>query len=107
MKIKDDNINIEWRPRYSSNMEDDNMGRWARVAYGGKTKGAFPLIDGMICQWEIAWVKKLKDPTKENFYKFVISPNFPYQGTYVFDTLEEAQSDTDKHFRHFIKCCVK
>ncbi len=107
MKVKDENIIIEWRPRYSSDMEDDEMGRWARVAYAGKTDGAFPLIDGMICQWEIAWVKKMKDPTKEKFYKFVISPNFPFQGDYVYDTLEEAQTNLDKYFRHFIRCCVK
>ncbi len=108
MKVKDENINVIWRPRYSNTMDDDDMERWSRVAYSGKAKGAFPLIDGMICEWEIAWIKKIKDPiSKKNTGKFVISPNFPYQGTYVFDTEEEAKVDVEKYFRHFIKCCVK
>ncbi len=108
MKVKDENVNIIWRHRYSSTMEDDKMGRWARVAYAGKTNGGFPLIDGMICEWEIAWVKKIKDPASNLFLnKFIISPLFPFHGKYIFDSLEEAQTEVDKHFRHFIKCCVK
>jgi hypothetical protein len=27
---------IKWDSRYSSTMENDDMGRWARVAYAGK-----------------------------------------------------------------------
>jgi hypothetical protein len=108
MKVKDENIDVSWRPRYSSNMDDDDIGRWARVAYAGFTKDNFPFKDGMVTVWEIAWIKKLKDPTtKEPLGRFIISPDFPFKGTHIFVTLEDAQAEVEKHFRHFIKCCIK
>ena len=49
---------VRWFPRYSSTMEDDDMGRWARVAYAGKFDN-MGFWRGKVCRWEIAWVKKL------------------------------------------------
>lgn len=88
---------IKWLPRYSSTMEDDNMGRWARVAYAGRFT-SMGFFRGKVCQWEIAWVKKIKDHNK-----FSIHPQYPFKGEYCHDTLEGAMKEVEQTFKHFIR----
>lgn len=95
---------IQWLPRYSSDMNDDDMGRWARVAYAGKLEGV-SFCRGKVCRWEIAWIKKCPVP-KTKKIKFVVNPQYPYTGKYSFDTLEDAQNEVEVTFRWFIKKCV-
>lgn len=103
-KVNDCRINVRWLPRYSSTMEDDDMGRWARVAYAGRfTKSGFGFYRGNPCRWEIAWVRKLD---KKGELKFVVSYLYPSHGGHIFDTLEDAQKEVEKNFRWFLKMCV-
>lgn len=89
-------IDIRWLPRYSSTMEDDEIGRWARVAYAGQFHKHF--IKGKPVRWEIAWVKKV-----ENTTKFVVIYMFPCTGGHLFNSLEEAQSEVEVMFKWFIR----
>jgi len=92
---------VEWLPRYSTTMEDDKVGRWARVAYAGKFENA-GFYRGKVCRWEIAWVKKLE--TKDGL-KFIANYLYPSNGQYVFNNLEDAKKEVEKSFRWFIKMC--
>lgn len=93
---------VRWLPRYSSNMEDDDMGRWARVAYAGKFDN-IGFYKGKVCRWEIAWVSKLI--VKGDLY-FAISYKYPNNGETIFKNLEAAQKEVEQTFRWFIKMCV-
>jgi len=100
-KKKPKPIEIRWDSRYSDTMEDDWRGRWARIAYAGRlTNGCVPFYYGKVCYWEIAWIKKVKF---KGIVKFTVNPIFPYTGGLVFDTLDEAKKEVEKHFRWFIK----
>lgn len=91
---------LTWQTRYSDTMEDDNKGRWARVAYAGDHKKA--LIDGKICYWEIAWITKLID--KGKLY-FAVHYMFPATiQNHLFDTLEHAKMEVEDSFKWFLKC---
>lgn len=92
---------VRWLPRYSSTMEDDDMGRWARVAYAGKFDN-MGFYRGKVCHWEIAWVKKL-DIKGE--LKFTINYLYPSNGKHLFDNLEDAQKEVEQTFRWFMKMC--
>ena len=92
---------VRWLPRYSSTIEDDDMGRWARVAYAGKFDN-MGFWRGKVCRWEIAWVKKM-DIKGE--LKFTISYLYPSNGKHLFNDLEAAQKEVEQTFRWFMKMC--
>ena len=95
-------IEIQWDYRYSETMEDDNIGRWARVAYAGKfVNGGF--FRRKVSRWEIAWIKKLVHKGKIHF---VINYYFPTNSVILFPDLEAAKKEVEKNFRWFIKMCV-
>ena len=105
--MKNIDVKILWDERYSLTMDNDDIGRWARVAYAGKLKGS-GFYKGNVVQYEIAWITKLNDPkTNEFLNKFVVHPNFPYPcAEYVFDTLEEAKKVLHTEFKRFVKNCI-
>ncbi len=107
--ISEYGIQIKWDERYSSTMEDDKQGRWARIAYAGNFNNKVPFtIEGAHDRFEIAWVKKLYSTFgNETKLKFTVSPKFPYSGEFMFETLEEAKSEVENRFRFFIQNCVK
>lgn len=90
---------IRWQNRYSNTMEDDKMGRWARIAYAGRFDN-MGVFRGKVCQWEIAWVKKVKHEGK---VVFTVDYLFPSQFESVFFSLQEAKLNVDKAFKHFIR----
>lgn len=94
-------INIQWLPRYSSTMESDSMGRWARVAYAGKFDN-IGCYRGKVCRWEIAWIKKID--YKGNS-RFTIDYLYPSNGKSLFVNLDDAKKEVEKSFRWFIKMC--
>jgi len=100
-------IVIAWLSRYSDTMEDDKIGRWARVAYAGNFNSGMPFYRGKVSRWEIAWVKRIKDPKNEGKTYYSVSPDFPFKGNHVHDTLESAQKEVETHFRWFIKMVLK
>lgn len=93
---------VRWIPRYSSTMEDDKMGRWARVAYAGKFDNN-GFYRGKVCRWEIAWIKKLEIKGE---LKFTISYLYPSNGKHLSDNLEDAKKEVEQTFRWFMKMCV-
>lgn len=88
-------VKFTWDERYSSTMQPDDMGRWARIAYVGN----FGIKEGKITVFEVAWIKQKEH---NNEILFVVSPSFPYQSKYVFKTLEEAKESVEKEFNWFI-----
>ncbi|MCA6372249.1 MAG: hypothetical protein IM631_12790 [Cytophagales bacterium] len=93
---------IKWTNRYSKTMEDDEVGRWARVAFAGKSEN-FGFFRGKVCRWEIAWIKKLKTK-KQN--RFQVIYNYPSNGKLVFDDVESAKAEVKKTFSWFVKMCA-
>src|SRR5690554_3438747 len=89
------NADVRWFPRYSSTMDDDDMGRWARVAFAGKFNN-MGFWRGKVCRWEIAWVKKLESSKGE--LKFVVSYLYPSKGKHLFDNLEDAKKEVEQTF---------
>lgn len=103
MKVK----SIKWSSRYSETMDDDKFGRWARIGYCGDFINIFDK-DGKPMLYEIAWIKKLKDPITEVFLnKFVISLSIPTKGELVFDKLEDAIKSVEESFNSFISNCIE
>ena len=100
-------IVIAWLSRYSDTMEDDDMGRWARVAYAGKFDNGIGFYRNKVARFEIAWVKRIENPKDKNKYYYSVSPDFPFKGKHVHDTLESAQKEVETHFRWFIKMVLK
>ena len=102
MKLKE----IVWSERYSSTMEDDKFGRWARIAHIGDFKAIFK--DGIPAVFELAWIKKLNNPVSNKFLnKFEAITMFPSKGRALFDTLEEAKLDVEKKFQFFMSNCIE
>jgi len=99
-------VKIEWTSRYSSTMENDKMGRWARVAYAGRFDKIF--MRGKPVRWEIAWIKKLTDPRTGEWHNklFVVHPSFPYNGKHTFKTLAAAKRAVNNEFNRFITSCL-
>lgn len=93
-------IRVEWASRYSDTMEDDDCGRWARVAYAG-IFDEFGFVDGKASRWEIAWILKVP-----NVNKFQIKYNFPSVQHVVYDDLEDVKKKVEENFNWFIKSCV-
>jgi hypothetical protein len=79
-------------------MENDEMGRWARVAYAGKF-GNIGFYRGKVCRWEIAWIKKVDK-------KFYLLYYYPSNGKRVFDTVQDAKKEVSKTFKWFLKMCA-
>jgi hypothetical protein len=94
-------VEVRWDPRYSFTMEDDDMGRWARVAYAG-TFDNMGFTDSKVSRWEIAWIKKNIINEK---VKFIITYYYPSNDKYLFDNLEDAQKEVEESFRWFINMC--
>lgn len=95
---------VHWLPRYSETMEDDDTGRWARVAYAGKLDNInLGFFRGKVCRWEIAWIKKLHFNNK---LYFTISYKYPNNGKSMFDDLPKAKKEVEKTFRWFINMCT-
>ena len=91
-------VEIKWVNRYSSTMEDDKQGRWARVAYAGRFNG-FGFYRKKVSLWEIARVKKCMD-------KFTVHSQGPTVMVGIYDTVEQAKEAAEKDFRWFIEMCV-
>lgn len=106
MKTEKPYIKILWTSRYSKTMNDDHMGRWARVAYAGRFDTGLGIVRGKPARWEIAWIKKLNDPKTKEFHGFVVHANFPYNAKVVFTTLPEAQKKVKTEFKRFIGACI-
>jgi|GEM_PF-1595870 len=94
--------NVRWLTRYSSTMENDKQGRWARVAYSGKFDNN-GFWRGKCCRWEIAWIKKL---IINDEIKFTVNYLYPSNGKFLFDNVAAAKKEVNKTFRWFIKMCV-
>jgi len=97
---KKNNIHIEWTERYSSTMEADKHGRWAREAYAGNLFG-MGLKDKKIARWNIATINKYMADGKD---KFVILYHFPSHGQLMIDDLDSARKEVEKLFRWFVDC---
>lgn len=93
---------IEWENRYSNTMEDDDMGRWARIAYAGNFTSNF--IDGKPTVFQIAWISKLIVKAKT---MYVIKANFPFSGKYAYDTIKYAQNRVESEFNFFLTQCFQ
>ncbi len=87
---------IVWADRYSSTMENDEQGRWARVGLAGKNINNRINVD----IFQIAWIEKY-----HNSDFFYIKYYYPYNGKHLFSTLEEAKTNVEVSFKHFINCC--
>lgn len=101
IKAKQKEKRIVWLTRYSSTMEDDAYGRWARVAYAGELEND-GFSDGKVCRWDIAWVNKLVIPEG---IKFTVRYLYPSDGKVLFDNLEDAQKEVEETFQWFINVC--
>jgi hypothetical protein len=95
-------IKLLWLPRYSDTMEDDNLGRWARVCYAGNLSDD-GFIDGKVSRWEIAWIKKV---LSSYGLKFVVDYQFPCNSTRIFDNVGDAKAEVERQFQWFIKTCL-
>jgi hypothetical protein len=93
-------VEVRWDPRYSFTMEDDDMGRWARVAYAGKFDN-MGFKNGKICRYEIVWISKIDLGDK----KFIVTYRYPNSSKTTFKTLEEAKDEVENSFKWFIKIC--
>lgn len=93
---------VRWLPRYSETMADDNMGRWARVAYAGKFNN-IGFYRGKVCRWEIAWISKIK---LDNEVKYLVQYKYPSNGKAVHTYLKDAQKEVEKTFQWFVKMCA-
>ena len=91
---------IKWTNRYSGTREDDDRGRWARVAYAGDFSR--PFLRGKNCHFEIAWIKKVKI---EKANKFYVLYNYPSGGKLLFDDINSAKKEVKRTFNWFIKMC--
>jgi len=89
-----------WTDRYSSTMENDHMGRWARIAY----IGGGDLVGDKVSSFELAWISKL---LHDDVLMFCINYRFPNQGKSLFDTLEEAKVEVEDRFNFFLSECNK
>lgn len=91
-------MKLRWDKRYSSTMENDKMGRWARIAYAGRRK----FVNGSYSSFEIAWICKHE---YEGVVRFYIQSRFPTNGGFknIHDTIEEAMKHTEEYFQFFIK----
>lgn len=89
-------VTIKWSNRYSDDMNNDDMGRWARVAYAGNFKfnGYFKNKRPIIFQ--IAWISKLKD-------RFSVTYYFPTCSPVCFTDLESAKKEVEYSFKFFIE----
>ena len=94
-------VEIKWDNRYSSTLEDDNMGRWAKVAYAGRFDNV-GFLNEKVCRWQIAWISKIDLGDK----KFMVRYDFPNWGKTTFDTLEQAKLEVEEKFRWFIQMCA-
>lgn len=92
---------VQWTDRYSSTMENDEKGRWARVAIAGKTDS--PFHERKIAMFNIAWIKKLYIKGELNF---VIDYLFPSQEKFLFKRLEDAKKEVEITFEWFISMCT-
>jgi hypothetical protein len=92
---------IKWSFRYSDTMDDDNKGRWARIAYAGKFSG-LGFYKNRVSVFQIAWITKLHT---EKGMKFYVSYKFPSNSDCVFDDLPAAKKAVEKSFYWFLKMC--
>jgi len=100
MKVRE----IIWSDRYSSTMEDDKFGRWARIAHIGEPG----FKDGMPTIFELAWIKKLDVVVhSQDIHKFEVVFMFPAKGRAVCDTLDEAKNIVEEKFQFFISNCLQ
>lgn len=90
---------IIWDKRYSDTMEDDEQGRWARVAHVGNNN---IWEKGRIANFEIAWIRKVNE-NSFGLTGFVVKTEFPFKGNLVHETLEEAMTAVEDSFEWFIK----
>lgn len=95
---------IVWENRYSNTMDDDKLGRWARIAHAGRNDSYLGVFRGKRCSWQIAWVSKLKHEDKVSF---LVNYYFPSNETTVFEKLEHAQKAVVVAFKHFIRNCCE
>lgn len=99
------NIEIKWDQRYSTTMEDDEQGRWARIAYSGNfKKGKMGFVNNRVAQWQIAWIDKII--IKDKLY-FKVKYEFPSNRDYVFEDLEQAYKAVEESFIWFITMCLQ
>jgi hypothetical protein len=88
-------VKFRWDERYSSTMQPDDMGRWARIGYVGNPK----IKEGKYTLFEVAWIKQKEH---NNEILFVVSPLFPYKSKYLFNSLDDAKVEIEKEFNWFI-----
>lgn len=98
-----DNL-IKWENRYSDTMEDDDMGRWARIANCGILNDGMPFIDGKVSIHQIAWINRLNYSNKIHY---MVSFYFPHKGKSSFKTLDEAKNEVENSFKFFIQTTIK
>ena len=94
-------ITVYWDERYSSSMEDDKFGRWARVAFCGNRTESFA---DKISWFQIAWIKKHIDHVTNQWEgKFTIKYYIPYDQGHIFNDLESAKLAVEKSINWFVK----
>lgn len=93
------NTKIRWNCRYSTTMDDDDRGRWARVGVVGDFDNIFR--DQKAAVFQVCWIDKLV--VGDNL-KFTVKPEFPYGGPHSFDSLESAQTEIESRFNFFLDC---
>lgn len=86
---------ITWINRYSDTMEEDKLGRWARIAYIGEGSEAI----------DIAWIRKVT--FSEYKFSFIVDFKFPRKGEILFNTFQEAKKQVEKDLKQFIKLTTK
>ena len=98
---------ITWHSRYSDTMDNDDMGRWARIA----TIGSNNIWENhKLANFELAWIKKLSFTHIDghNVSGFTVTTYFPSPAIKpMYDTLEQAMNDVEEQFKWFMKNVVE
>lgn len=92
---------VYWSSRYSITMENDDKGRWARIAHAGNLN---LFHKGKKVFWDIAWVEKFTEGGKTKFLVKYYFPNSSYKAFH--NNLEDAKKEVEKNFKWFIKICA-
>lgn len=91
-------MKIRWENRYSDTSESDDRGRWARVAFIGKSR--FVKGQKRRTRFELASVEKLI-VNKDSGTMFSIRCKFPDQGVYLAKSEQEAKLEVERAWRIF------